>query len=106
MLVLRQMHGLIDANADIEAFAVATNARAAERRSAEIVEPDRDPQICVGGTHAVGGVECDPAEPVDSVEHAAAISRALFVAVDAGINAGDGTVTRGKSPAGERTGEP
>ena len=43
-------------------FAAAAVAGAADRRRAEIVEPDRDPHMGIGGADAVGGIEGDPAE--------------------------------------------
>jgi len=40
----------------------ATAARAAQRRGAEVVKPDRDAHMRVRGANAVGRVESDPAE--------------------------------------------
>ena len=47
---------------DGQRLAGAAVARAADRRGAEIVEPDRDADIGLGRGDAVGRVEADPAE--------------------------------------------
>ena len=54
--------GLIDMDRDREGFDAAAVAGAAHRRSAEIVEPDGDAGVRIGGADAVGGIESDPAE--------------------------------------------
>ena len=63
--ILRLLACLVDADGDRQRFAAAAVARAAHRRGAEIVEPDRDPHMGVGGANAVGRIEADPAEVRD-----------------------------------------
>ena len=62
---LRLLARLIDVNRHLQRFAAAAIARAAHRRGAEIIEPDRDPHMGVGGGNPVGRVEADPAEVLD-----------------------------------------
>ena len=59
------MHRLVDADTHGEGLVAAAIARAADRRCAEIIEPDRDPQMRVGRGDLVGGIERDPAEALD-----------------------------------------
>src|SRR5262249_8299329 len=61
-LALRLLRGLLDADLDREQFPAAAIARAAQRRGAEIVKPDRDAHMRVRGANAVGRVKSDPAE--------------------------------------------
>src|SRR4051812_19369894 len=59
------MHGLVDMYANGEGLVAPAIAGAADRRGAEIIEPDRDPQMCVGCRDLVGGIESDPPELLD-----------------------------------------
>src|SRR3954470_14296319 len=61
-LILRLLARLVDADLDRHHFAATAVAGAAKRRRAEVVEPDRDPHMGIGGAQPVGGIEGDPAE--------------------------------------------
>src|SRR3954462_10900995 len=52
----------LDPQLDVEALRPAARAAAANRRGAEVVEADRDPDIRRRGADAVRRVEADPAE--------------------------------------------
>ena len=54
--------GLLDLDRNRQRFHAAAIAGAAHRRCAEIVEPDGDAGMGVGGADAVGRIEADPAE--------------------------------------------
>src|SRR5882672_5177656 len=60
--VLSLPGGLIDANKDRQGFLHPAVAGAANGCCAQIVEADRDADMGVGRTHAVGRIERDPAE--------------------------------------------
>src|SRR5258707_14516636 len=61
-LPLTRPPGLFDLDRDRQRFRAAAVTGAAHRRGAEVVEPDRDTGMGVGGAEAVGGIEADPAE--------------------------------------------
>src|SRR5204863_7932274 len=61
-LPLTRAPGLFDLDRDRQRLRAAAIAGAAHRRGAEVVEPDRDTGLSVGGAEAVGGIEADPAE--------------------------------------------
>src|SRR6186713_3309131 len=57
--------GMVDLHRHRQRLRTAAIAGSAHGRCAEIVEPDRDADMGVGGADAVGGIEADPAETVD-----------------------------------------
>src|SRR5262245_5041170 len=53
---------LVDADVDRQRLVRAAVAHTANRRSTEVIETDRDPDMGVSRADAVGGVERDPTE--------------------------------------------
>src|SRR5215210_7882128 len=47
---------------DGERLGPAAGAAAPYRGGAEVVQPHRHPHMGLGGTHAIGGIECDPSK--------------------------------------------
>src|SRR5262249_26446536 len=60
--VLDLLRRLRDADLDRERLAGAAVTRPAQGRRAQLIEPDGDPHMGVGGTKSIGRIECDPAE--------------------------------------------
>src|SRR6185436_3529432 len=61
-LPLSRSSGPIDLDRDRQRLGAAAIAGTADGRGAQVVEPDRDTGVRIGGADAVGGVEADPAE--------------------------------------------
>src|SRR5260370_27003277 len=60
--VLHLAGGLVDVQGDGERFRTAAVPAAANRRGAEIIEPDRHPHVGIGRANAVRRIEPRPAE--------------------------------------------
>jgi hypothetical protein len=54
--------GLIHRHGNIHGFQPAPVARSTHRRGAEVIQPDGNPDMGVGGADSVGRIEADPAE--------------------------------------------
>src|SRR5438309_8007382 len=61
-LPLSRSSGLFDFDRDRQRLRAAAIAGAAYGRGAEVVEPDRDTGMGVGGADAIGSIEADPAQ--------------------------------------------
>src|SRR5215813_3662756 len=59
--VLSLLRRLLDAHPDRERLAGAAVTRPAQGRCAQVIEPDSDPHMGVGGAKSVGRIESDPA---------------------------------------------
>src|SRR5215510_3970151 len=60
--VLSLLRRLLDAHPDRERLAGAAVTRPTQGRCAQVIEPDSDPHMGVGGAKSVGRIESDPAE--------------------------------------------
>src|SRR5258708_32117656 len=83
--------GLIDLDRDRRGLIAAAIAGAADRRRAEVIEPDGDAGMGVGGADAVGWIEPDPAQVRHEGLRPGVAGRLVHRAVGAQEVAGDET---------------